>query len=59
MSYEQLSQFAGSWGLVFLVVMFLVSLVYALWPGNADQFRHAAHLPLNDEDIDPSQERQS
>jgi len=46
MTFESFSHFAGTWGLVFLVVLFAVALVYALWPGNRKKFERAAHLPL-------------
>jgi cytochrome c oxidase cbb3-type subunit 4 len=50
MTYEIASHFAQTWGLVFLVVAFLVALGYALWPGNRGKFQRAAQLPLNDEE---------
>lgn len=49
MTYQDLSQFAGTWGLGFLVVMFAVALTYALWPSNKDKFDKAAMMPLNDD----------
>ncbi len=48
--YETLSNFAQTWGLGLFVVMFLVALAYALWPGNRDTFRDAAHQPLVERD---------
>lgn len=48
MTYQDFSQFAGTWGLVFLVVMFAVAIVYALWPSNRDKFSRASALPLQD-----------
>ena len=49
MEHQAVSQFAQTWGLVFLVVAFVVVLAYALWPGNRDKFKHAAQLPLDDD----------
>lgn len=49
MTYEQVSQFSGTWGLVFLVVMFIAVLVYALWPGNREKFEKAANSPLEED----------
>ncbi len=49
MTYQTVSGFAQTWGLVFLVVMFLIALAYALWPGNRDRFSRAAQLPLEDD----------
>jgi len=48
--YETLSSFAQTWGLGFFVLMFLVAVAYALWPGNSEKFRAAAHQPLIDKD---------
>lgn len=49
--YETLSSFAQTWGLGLFVGMFLVALAYALWPGNRDTFRSAAHQPLVDKEL--------
>ena len=46
MTYESVSAFAGTWGLVWLVVLFLATMVYAIWPGNAKHFDRAADAPL-------------
>lgn len=48
MSYEEFSHFAGTWGLVWLVVMFMTALAYALWPSNKEKFERAAQSPLDD-----------
>jgi len=53
MTYDQISYFAGTWGLVFLVVMFVGAVAYALWPGNKEKFRRAANQPLDEEDSLP------
>jgi cytochrome c oxidase cbb3-type subunit 4 len=52
MNYEQVSQFAQTWGLVILGGSFAVAVVYALWPGNREVFNRAASAPLNDGDDD-------
>ncbi len=46
MDYETFSLFAGTWGLVLLVVMFISAMAYAFWPSNKEKFEHAAQLPL-------------
>lgn len=51
MTYVTLSTFARSWGTVYLMVLFVGVLVYALWPRNAAKFDAAARMPL-DEDKD-------
>jgi len=48
--YAALSSFAQTWGLGLFVVMFLIALTYALWPGNKETFRKAAHQPLVDKE---------
>ena len=52
MTYQDVSGFAQTWGLVFLVVMFAAAVVYALWPGNRDKFRRAAESPLHDSETE-------
>lgn len=51
MTYEDLYQWSGSWGLLILVAFFVTAVVYALWPSNKSKFKNAAHLPLQDDDI--------
>lgn len=55
-SYADLSHFAGTWGLVFLVILFLGAVAYALWPSNRDKFKRAAHAPLDDDTDDDREE---
>ena len=50
MTYETVSRFAQTWGLAFLVLMFLAVLAYALWPANRAKFSKAARLPLEDDE---------
>lgn len=49
MSFQTVSHFAQSWGLVFLLVMFGSAVVYAMWPSNKGKFKKAAHLPLEED----------
>lgn len=49
MTYEGMSHFAQTWGLAFLVVLFLAGVGYAFWPKNKDKFRRAARLPLRED----------
>lgn len=51
MTYQNLIYFAETWGLVILTAMFASTVVYAFWPGNRDKFDHAAHLPLDNDDL--------
>ena len=49
MEYNDISEFSRTWGLVYLVVMFLAGIVYAFWPRNKSKFDHAAQIPLEDD----------
>ena len=49
MSHQAVAHFAQTWGLVYLVLMFLGVLAYALWPGNRDKFAKAARVPLEED----------
>ena len=50
MTYQIASEFARSWGLVLLMLMFGVGVAYAMWPSNRPAFDRAARLPLDEED---------
>jgi len=50
MTYEQVTQFAQTWGLVLLAVCFALAVIYALWPGNKKKFDQAARSPLEEGD---------
>ena len=49
MTYEAMAGFAQTWGLSFLVVLFLAAVGYALWPRNREKFRRAATRPLQED----------
>ena len=51
MSYEAVSEFSKSWGLVYLVVMFVVVFAYAFWPRNGQTFDRAAQVPLDKDEV--------
>lgn len=51
MNYEGWSSFAQTGGTVYFVAIFLVVLVYALWPRNGAKFRHAAQLPMKEKEL--------
>ncbi|ATY33558.1 cbb3-type cytochrome c oxidase subunit 3 [Sphingomonas psychrotolerans] len=48
--YEVLRHFADSWGLAFLVGVFLLAVWRALRPSAASQMEEARMIPLRDED---------
>jgi cytochrome c oxidase cbb3-type subunit 4 len=48
-TYRTLAEFAQTWGLVYFVAVFLVVLVYALWPSRKKRFEEAARIPLRED----------
>ncbi len=48
-TYLGLAGFAQTWGLVYFVIVFVVVLVYALWPSRQRQFDEAARMPLRED----------
>ena len=48
-TYETLAKFAQTWGLLYFVVIFVVVLIYALWPARQRQFDEAARIPLRED----------
>ena len=49
MTYESVSHFAQTWGLIYLLVLFVVVLVYAMRPGAKKKFEDAARIPLKED----------
>ena len=48
-TYRAFAEFAQTWGLAYFVGVFLIVLVYALWPSRQRQFDEAARLPLRED----------
>jgi cytochrome c oxidase cbb3-type subunit 4 len=48
-SYETLAHFAQTWGLLYFFIVFLVVLIYALWPSRQRAFDEAARMPLRED----------
>lgn len=51
MTYEQLSAFAQTSGMIYFIAIFAGVCIYALWPSNRAKFDKAARMPLENEDI--------
>lgn len=49
LSYQDVSGFAQSWGLVFLVLLFVGAILYAFLPGNRKKFDKASTSLLEEE----------
>lgn len=47
MAYESLRQFADSWGLLYLVLIFVVVVAYVFRPGSSRKARDAARIPFD------------
>ena len=49
MTYQALSQFAQTAGLLYFVAMFAAVVAYALWPRSRARFDAAARMPLSED----------
>lgn len=50
MSYDTIAHVIKMGGTVAFFSLFLIAIIYALWPKNRDKFDKAARLPLTDTD---------
>jgi cytochrome c oxidase cbb3-type subunit 4 len=48
-TYQAVAEFAQTWGLAYFVAIFLLVLLYALWPSRKRQFDEAARIPLRED----------
>ena len=48
MTYHDLAHFSETWGLLFLFILFVATLAYALWPANKERFDDAAAIPFRE-----------
>jgi cytochrome c oxidase cbb3-type subunit IV len=51
MTYEQLSAFAQTSGMIYFIIIFMGVCLYVFWPKNRAKFNKAARMPLENEDI--------
>ncbi len=49
MTYEAFRQFADSWGLLYLFIVFFMVLVMVFLPGAKKKAQDAANIPLRDD----------
>jgi len=49
MTFQDASYFAQTWGLVYLMVLFIGMLIYALRPGAKKKFEDAANIPFKED----------
>lgn len=50
MDYETARQLADTWGLVFLVALFVGVVAFAFRPGTRKKYDEAAKIPLRDDE---------
>ena len=48
-TYKAVAEFTQTWGLVYFVIIFVLVLLYALWPSRKKQFDEAARIPLRED----------
>ena len=48
-TYQSVAEFAQTWGLAYFVGVFVMVLIYALWPSRRRQFEEAARIPLRED----------
>ena len=48
-TFRAFAEFAQTWGLVYFVAVFVVVLIYALWPSRQQQFDEDARIPLRED----------
>ena len=50
-TYKAVAEFTQTWGLVYFVILFVIVLIYALWPSRArqQQFDETARMPLRED----------
>jgi len=56
LTYETVAKFAQQGGALYFALMFIVSLIYALWPRHGQEFKRLAHLPLEDSPLEDSED---
>jgi cytochrome c oxidase cbb3-type subunit 4 len=48
-TYAFFAHFAQTWGLVYFFAIFIVVLVYALWPSRQKEFDESARIPFRED----------
>lgn len=56
MTYEEVTQFSETWGLIYLFIMFVGVITFAFWPSNKARFDDAAQVPFRDGETDDTPE---
>ena len=45
-TFETVVGFSEVFSMILFITLFAIAVIYALWPGNAAKFEHAARVPL-------------
>ncbi len=48
-TYEELAEFAQTWGMLYFLAVFVATMSYALWPSRQQQFDESARVPLRED----------
>ncbi len=49
MTFEKISYIAQTWGLLYLFILFIGMLIYALRPSAREKFEKASRIPLRED----------
>lgn len=49
MTFQDISYFAQTWGLLYLIILFVGMLIYAFRPGAKKKFDNAALIPFKED----------
>ena len=49
MTFGTVSHFAQTWGLIYLIILFIGMLVYVMRPGAKKKFEDAANIPFKED----------
>ena len=49
MTYETVATFAQQYGLIYVIILFVGAVAYALWPSNKKKFDRASQVPLRED----------
>jgi cytochrome c oxidase cbb3-type subunit 4 len=48
MTHETVVQLVGTYGQLYIIAIFVIAALYALWPRNRKKFERAARIPMDD-----------
>ena len=48
-TYKALAEFAQTWGMLYFLAVFIVTLGYAFWPSLKGKFDDSARMPLRED----------